>query len=276
MSFVADYKILDWLGPGNHGDWWLASPPERLGSHGDHVALKALWQDATDLDFDRMVRELRLLHEVSSPNLVKLIEAGETNGRLFYIRQHYPDGSLESFAPGDDRVFRALGSAASGAHDLHSLGVAHRDIKPSTILLDGDRGVLSELGLAQQIQPGMTTGIGPVGSVEYIAPEIALGERGSAQSDIWALGVVLHRVFTGQSIYGDDEVESVLDGYRRVTAGAWQLSARLADRPDISSVLHRCLARHREERYATADELAAALTNLSEAGSRRIEPGVRP
>jgi len=262
MSFVADYEILEWLSPGNHGDWWVAIPPERLGSTRDRVALKALWHDATDLDFDRMVRELRLLQQVSSLHTVQLIEAGEAQGRLFYVRAHYPDGSLAELDPGDERVFAAVAGAARGAHDLHAMGVAHRDIKPATILLDGDRGVLSEFGLAQQIKPGMTTGIGPVGAIDYVAPEIALGERGTPHSDVWALGVVLHRVFTGSSIYGDDEVDNVLDGYRRVTNGEWSIAPTLEARPDVAAVVERCLARNPDERFATATDLAAAVDLL--------------
>ncbi len=269
MSFVADYELIEWLAPGNHGDWWLArTPPRLLASESsldaEHVALKALWLDATDLDFDRMVRELRILNHVSSPHLVHLIEAGESQGRLFYVRPHYGDGTLADLAPGDPLVFRALADAARGAHALHRDGLAHRDIKPTTVNLDAGRGVLGELGLAQQIRPGLTTGIGPVGAIEYIAPEIALGERGSPQSDVWALGVVLHRVFTGHSVYGDRVIDNVVEGYRRVAEGNWQLHSSLDTFPEVSAVISRCLGHLPTQRFVTAEELAVALDLLAD------------
>lgn len=261
MSFLADYELIDWLGPGNHGDWWLARAPERLG-HGDElVAVKALWRDASELDFERMARELRLLSMVRSQHLVHLIEAGESDGRLFYVRTHYRAGSLEQSDLGADQVRVAMACAARGAQALHDGGIAHRDIKPENVLLTDRGAVLSELGLAQLVDPGMTTGIGPVGAIEYVAPEVALGERGSASSDIWALGVTLHRVLSGVSIYGPHPPENVLEGFRRVTGGQWEISSDLSatDRELVMSCLHQNPA----ERLPSAAHFADRLEGVA-------------
>ncbi len=257
MTYLADYELLDWLGPGNHGDWWLARPPARLGVSDDVVAIKALWRDASDLDFDRMARELRLLSSVASPYLVTLLEAGESSGRLFYVRTHHPDGSLETAGLAAERQRSAMVSAALGAHALHENGIVHRDIKPDNVLLTATGAVLSELGLAQLLDPGMTTGIGPVGAIEYVAPEVALGERGTALSDVWALGVTLHRVLSGVSIYGANPPDNVLEGFRRVTGGLWELSTDLdpSDRALITSCLDKNPASRLPSAAAFADQL---------------------
>ncbi len=261
MTYLADYELLEWLGPGNHGDWWLARPPERLGHGDERVAVKALWRDASELDFERMARELRLLSMVQSPHLVHLIEAGESDGRLFYVRTHHPDGSLDRDDLATDRQRAALVGAARGAQALHDAGIAHRDIKPENVLLTATGAVLSELGLAQLVDPGMTTGIGPVGAIEYVAPEVALGERGSASSDIWALGVTLHRVLCGVSIYGPHPPENVLEGFRRVTGGQWELSSdlALADRELVAS----CLNQNPAERLPSASAFADRLEGVT-------------
>lgn len=261
MTFLADYELIEWLGPGNHGDWWLARPPARLESPDEFVAVKALWRDASELDFERMARELRLLSMVRSPHLVHLIEAGESDGRLFYVRSHHPDGALDREGLPTDRIRRAMVCAARGANALHDAGIAHRDIKPDNVLLTTAGAVLSELGLAQLVDPGMTTGIGPVGAIEYVAPEVALGERGSASSDIWALGVTLHRVLCGVSIYGPQPPENVLEGFRRVTGGQWELSPSLADAD--RELVASCLQQNPAERLSSASVFADRLEGVA-------------
>ncbi len=265
MTYLADYELIEWLGTGNHGEWWLARPPERLADAGELVAIKALWRDASELDFDRMARELRLLVSISSPHLVHLVEAGESNGRLFYVRDHYADGDLSSAVVPRERVLRAVGSASLAANALHDNGVVHRDIKPENILLTSEGAavpaVLTELGLAQLLDPGLTTGIGPVGAIDYVAPEVALGDKGSPASDVWALGVTLHQALSGRSIYGSDAPDNILDGFRRVTSGRWSLDPSLdaADR----SVIEQCLQRQPEDRFPSAVALAEQLEELA-------------
>ncbi len=270
MSYLADYELLEWLGSGNHGEWWLARAPERLGIDGDLVAIKALWRDASELDFDRMARELRLLVSISSPHLVSLVEAGESDGRLFYARQHYAGGTLAS--PGVDRatVLSAVASAARGAQALHDAAVVHRDIKPENVLLNSTSGtdgqpvpaVLSELGLAQLLDPGLTTGIGPVGAIDYVAPEVAVGDKGSPASDVWALGVTLHQALSGHSIYGAEAPDNILDGFRRVTSGRWNLEPSLVDAD--RQVIEQCLQRDPEARISSAAALADALDQIED------------
>ncbi len=271
MTYLADYELVEWLGTGNHGEWWLAIAPDRLGLRGPErppegvlVAMKALWRDASELDFDRMARELRLLVSISSPYLVHLVEAGESDGRLFYVRDHYADGSLAGPNVPRARVLMATAAAARAAHALHENGVVHRDIKPDNILLT-DAGaavpaVLSELGLAQLLDPGLTTGIGPVGAIDYVAPEVALGDSGSPASDVWALGVTLHQALTGQSVYGGETPDNILDGFRRVTSGRWSLDPSLADADRL--IVERCLQRQPEDRISSALALADELETL--------------
>ena len=150
--------------------------------------------------FRRATRELRLFASVKSPFLVALYDAGQEGGRFFYAAEYLPLGSLASPAKPLDRgqTLRAVADAARAAHVLHEAGIAHRSIKPANILITETGGKLSDLGLAQVLAPGMTvTGMGPIGSVEYIDPAILSGERAGRPSDLWSLGVTLHRAITG-------------------------------------------------------------------------------
>ena len=269
MDGIADYRFIERLGEGNHGTFWLARPPARLTSvNHEFVAVKTLAQQATDQDFKRMSNELRVYAAVKSDQLVPVFDAGHQRGRLFYATSYFPDGSLGSPAAPMDRneVVTAVAHAAIGAHALHEAGIAHRDIKPANIMVDRAghmRAQLGDLGLAQVINPGQTvTGIGPVGTIEYLAPEQVQGERASRASDIWALGVTLHRTLTGRGIYADFPVDELLDALRYVISERPTLDPRLS--PDVEAVVSRCLAEDPADRYQTAEELAAALRTIGD------------
>ncbi|MGI9599492.1 MAG: serine/threonine-protein kinase [Acidimicrobiales bacterium] len=279
MDGIADYQFIERLGEGNHGTFWLARPPVRLGQLDlEYVAVKTLAQQATDQDFKRMANELRVYAAVESDYLVPVYDAGHQDGRLYYATSYFADGSLGSPSRPMERseVIGAVADAALGAHALHEAGIAHRDIKPDNLMIDrtgngsngatsdsgsavaGMRTQLGDLGLAQIINPGQTvTGIGPVGTIEYLAPELVQGQVASRASDIWALGVTLHRTLTGRSVYRSLPVDSLLEALRYVLTVRPTLDPELD--PAIEPIIGRCLAEDPAARYQTAAELAEVL-----------------
>ena len=95
-------------------------------------------------------------------------------------------------------VITAVADAARAAHSLHEAGIVHRDINPDNVLLAADGGRLADLGLAQVLQPGVAvTGIGRVESVEYIDPVVLGGGQPSRLTDVYGLGMTLHRALSG-------------------------------------------------------------------------------
>lgn len=262
MKGIADYVFIRHLSDGNHGAFWLAEPPARLG-RSEPVAVKTLAQRATDNDFRRMANELRIYARVESPDLVEVIDAGNDGGRLFYATPYLPDGSLARPARplGRGEIIGAVAAAARAAHQLHEAGIAHRDIKPSNVLLDRGRGRLADLGLAQIVNPGQTaTGIGPVGTIEYLAPEVVAGAAASRASDVWSLGVTLHTALSGRPLYRALSDGSLIDALRQVVTDRPTVDDSLTDAE--TAVVHRCLAEAPTERFHTAAELAAALEGL--------------
>ena len=137
MEQIADYRLVRSLGVGNHGTFFLAVTPERLGLDVPEVAVKVLVAGTVDDALRRMGRELRAFAAVSSPYLVPIHDAGQDGDRLFYSMPYYPLGSLRAPARplGRPELLRALVHAARAAHALHAGGVAHRGIKPANILL---------------------------------------------------------------------------------------------------------------------------------------------
>lgn len=264
MARIADYELTESVGRGNHGAIYRAAPPPRLGLDAPVVAVKVLDKHAGDEEYRRFANELRLFASMRSPYLVTLHDAGQQEGRLFYAMDYHPLGSLAN--PMREltmtQALRAVAGAARGAHALHNVGVAHRDIKPANILLTEDGGRLSDLGLAQVLNPGQTvTGFGPIGSIEFMDPGTIRGEKATRASDIWSLGASLHRALSGASVFGEIPSSDVLSALRHV----------LAMRPVVDhelpaghrAIIERCMAVLPEERPATAAELADELERLA-------------
>lgn len=260
MRQIGDYELLEQIGEGNYGTFFKAIPPTRLGLDVELVAVKVLSVHASKSDFKRIANELRVFASLESDHLVEVYDAGHQDGQLFYAMGWYSDGSLAEPSGELDTssVLAAVEHAARGAHELHEVGVVHRDIKPANILLHKDHGKLSDLGLAQILTPGMTTtGMGPVGSIEYMEPDVIWGERAARASDVWSLGVTLHRVVTGTGVFGPIPEDNVLDALRHVLHSVPALSPSLSS--ELRPIIERALAAERSERYSTALDFATDL-----------------
>jgi serine/threonine protein kinase len=272
MNKIADYRLVRRLWEGNHGVFFLAEPPARLGVNVEYVIVKVIAGITSDEGFRRASRELRVFASVQSPYLVSLLDAGQDGATFFYSMEHLPMGSLE--APGaalqESARLRALAHAARAAHTLHEAGIVHRDIRPANIMLHGGGAKLADLGLAQLLVPGLTvTGMGLIGSVEYMDPAVIRGERVSRASDIWSLGAAAHRVLAGTGIYGALPTDDPLLALRRV------LSATPALAPSLSSeereIIQACLSPQPAARPLTALLVAERIEELETA-----REGVRP
>lgn len=259
---IADYAFVRFLGEGNHGEFYLATPPKRVPVQDEHVAVKVLAGNCSDDAFRRMTRELRAFAAVDSPHLVKLYDAGQEGGTFFYAMEYLPMGSLAAPArPLErDEVLRAVEHAARAAHALHEAGSAHRDIKPANVLLHDDGAKLSDLGLVQILAPGQTvTGLAGVGSIEFMDPAIMQGGRASRASDIWSLGATLHRALTGVGLYGELPERDPLLALRKVLNSTPTLEGSLSE--SEAEVVRACLA-DPAERLPTAEEVANRIAAL--------------
>jgi eukaryotic-like serine/threonine-protein kinase len=263
MRGIADYRFVRQLGEGNHGRFWLAEPPARLGLDDQYVAVKTLAHKASDDDFRRFANELQLYAAVDSEHLVRVLDAGHQGGELFYAAEYCPGGNLADPASEltEGAVVAAVADAARAAHALHEVGVAHRDIKPANVMVTDAGGKLGDLGLAQVLNPGQTiTGIGPLGAIDYLAPEILRGDRAGRASDVYSLGATLHRALTGRSLFPDLPGDDLVAALRHVIERPPTVSATL--RGPLSGIVERCLAADPAERYLTAAALAEALDQL--------------
>jgi serine/threonine protein kinase len=263
VDHIADYQLLRSLGRGNNGEYFLAPAPPRLGIEAEQVAVKVLHGPSPEDAFRRATRELKAFASVECPELVTLYDAGQDGQRIYYSMEYLPLGSLAdpAIALTRERVIRAVASCARAAHALHEHGIAHRDIQPANVLLTEAGGKLADLGLAQELTFMPTvTGLGHIGSVEYLDPAILRGERPSRSSDIWSLGVTLHRGLTGVGVYGELPDRDPLLAIRKVISSRPELAGSL--RPAERVVIERATRPDPAERYQTAAEVANALDSI--------------
>jgi serine/threonine protein kinase len=170
------------------------------------VALKILKGDlARDPRWlERFSRELRLARQIQHPNVCRVFDIAEADGHRFLTMELAGAGTLrDNLQPGvplrplPERLADAR-ALVSGLAAIHAAGIVHRDIKPDNLIrMDDGRLVLSDFGLATNPSeaPIMTV---LVGTPTYMAPEVVMGDPATPQSDVWALGVVLHEILFGR------------------------------------------------------------------------------
>lgn len=260
---IADYVFVRVLGDGNHGTYHLARPPARLSLDSEFVVVKVLAGQTTADTFRRATRELKAFAAVRSPYLVRLFDAGQQGGTFFYAMEWLPRGSLAS--PSEpvsrsDATARSA-SAARAAHDLHEAGIVHRDVNPDNVLLADDGGRLADLGLAQVLQPGVAvTGIGRVESVEYIDPVVLGGGQPSRLTDVYGLGMTLHRALTGSGMFGDIPADQPMMAMRAVLSRSPEPAEGLT--PEERELIEACVSGDFAQRPRTALDVADRIEAL--------------
>lgn len=261
MKHWLDYQDLVFLGESNNGLYFRARPPARIGEHSD-VVIKVLVQDASDYQWQSVAREIRLLEQISSPYMVRFLEAGHQNGRLYFAMEYAVMGTLARPSrklSRHERV-RALAHGVRGLGVLHDMGVVHRDVKPAKILVHETGGRLNDLGIAED--NFVASGAIPTGSIGFMSPEVAAGDHATAQSDLFSAGATLHLILTGESVFPAIPRQDLLAALQHVSKTTPKLSED-ARFPHLLAVARDCLAVKPEDRPAeavvVADRIEAAM-----------------
>ncbi|MFQ3591949.1 MAG: serine/threonine-protein kinase [Gemmataceae bacterium] len=264
---------LDWIGPyepvgllGRGGQALVL----RVRAHGTgpDLALKILHMGELVSSSERrsLSRELEASRRLHHPAIVPILDAGETQGRSWIVMPLIQQGSLahrlEKGAMAPRQAVELLLQVANGVGHAHQAGVLHRDLKPSNILLDEfGRPQVSDFGLARfSDSHSKHTYTGQMlGSYPYMAPEQASGysHEATPATDVWALGVILYELLTGQRPFEGTTAE-VLEQIRKLRYRP--LRKRDPSLPvELETIVTKCLQRSPKRRYPDANALASDL-----------------
>ncbi len=262
---IADYVFLRPLTEGNHGRYYLATPPPRLGLGSSSVVVKVVAGRTTTETYSKATRELKAFAAVRSPYLVRLYDAGQQAGTFFYAMEWLERGSLAAPAQelSKDAARKAVADVARAAHALHEAGIVHQDIAPENVLLTDDGGRLADLGLAKVLQPGVTvTSLGSrsIGAVEYVDPAMLAGGQPSRMTDVYSLGMTLHRALAGTGMFGDIASSQPMMAMRAVLAGTPRVDPSLG--PEEAALIKSCVDSDLSHRPRTALEVASRIDAL--------------
>ena len=273
--FHGRYEILGPLGRGGMGMVYKARD-RRLD---EVVAIKVLRPDfGSDPTMAARFRsEIKLARKVRHRNVCAIHDYGEDGG-LLYISMEYVEGVdlkqvlKRSGALAADRGYEVAIQIAEGLQAVHDAGIIHRDLKTPNIMSDG-AGVarLMDFGVAKRVGEGAATVTGQiVGTPEYMSPEQAQGHKVDTRSDIYALGIVLYEIFTGQVPFrGETPISTILKHLNDPPPLEGPQAAGIP--ASLKPVLRRCLAKDPADRYATAREVGDALREARHP-SRRQQP----
>lgn len=259
-TVLADrYEIEELVGMGGMGIVYRARD-RRLDVP---VAVKLLSEEkAADPEtLERFERELVLARQVTHPNVVRIHDIGQDGDRHFLTMDFVPGRSLKALLeeegpmPADRAasIGRDLAAALAAAHDK---GVVHRDLKPANVLLDEEgRARITDFGVARSLSGRGPTRTGHVlGTPDYLSPEQALGERVDGRSDIYALGLLLYELVSGELPFSTDSVDESLA--QRISGKPRDLTRLDVDVPAwLAQIIGRCLARNPDDRYQAARDL---------------------
>ena len=256
------YELKQRLGAGGMAMVYLAHDP--LLSRDVAIKLPRVDDDGDGATADRFRAELQASGRLNHPNIVTIYDGGQDGDQLFLVMEPVDGESLAELVrrEGPLPATRAVAIARQVAEALayaHSQGLVHRDVKPQNVLLDrAGRAKVTDFGIARSSGDVTRTLVGTiVGTPAYVAPEVTAGQRATALSDIYSIGILLYFMLTAHTPF---ESENPIAEVVRSQQEDPQPPSVLAPVPAwLDAVVLHAIARKPENRYQSAAALASDL-----------------
>lgn len=256
------YEILELIGSGGMANVYKA----RCHRLNRLVAVKILKSDLADnADFRRRFRdESRAVAQLSHANIVSVYDVS-TSGETEYIVMELIDGiTLKQYMERRGRMdwresLHFISQIMRGLSHAHSRGIIHRDIKPQNIMVLRDGSVkVADFGIACLADSAQTLTQEALGSVHYISPEQARGDRPDARSDIYSSGVVLYEMLTGRLPFeGESAVSVAIQHLSSIPLAPREINPDIPEQLEL--ICMKAMAPDLEHRYQSADAMIADL-----------------
>lgn len=259
--------------------------------HGRDVAIKVLRPEvASVVGSERFLREIAIASHLSHPHILPLFDSAEVDGHVLFVMPYVGGESLREriVRLGRLPVAEAVEIArqvASALDYAHAQGVIHRDIKPENILLQAGQAVVADFGIARAIDASLTggrtlteTGLA-IGTPHYMSPEQITAEVAGPASDVYSLGCVLYEMLVGGPPFAGTTARALL-GRHALEPPPSPRAQRSEVSRDLEAIVLTALAKRPEDRFASAGQMADALSGaipaprVRRASSRRIRLGI--
>jgi hypothetical protein len=276
---LGQYTLLEKLGAGGMGVVYRAQHALLRRP----TAIKLLNAEHGEHGLERFEREVQLMAELTHPNSVTVHDYGRTEDGVLYYAMEYLDGldmealvALSGPQP-PARVIHLLRQACGALSEAHARGLIHRDVKPANVFVCRNHGIADmvkvlDFGVVKQLHPDspsttLSREHALIGTPLYLSPEaINMPATLDARSDLYSLGAVAYMLLTGHPVFGGDTLVEICAHH--LFTEPTRPSQHVANIPeDLEAIVMRCLAKERDARFASADELAINLSACADAGA---------
>ncbi len=272
------YQIIRQIGQGGMADVFLAN--DTLLNR--EVAIKVLRGDLSNdaVSLLRFQREAQAASRLNHPNIVEIYDVGNDGDKQFIVMEYVKGKTLKQLISSRGALYKEeavsiMIQLTSAINEAHINGIIHRDIKPQNVLVKDDGTVkMSDFGIAlaqDAIQLTQTDSV--VGSVHYLAPELARGEKATYQSDIYALGIVFYELLVGDvPHHADAPVQVALKHMREDIESILKFNPSLPQ--TLDNIVSKATVKNTAHRYLNTDDLLKDLKTCldsNRANEKKIE-----
>ena len=269
------YELIDIIGQGGMADVYLANDTILNRTIAIKILRTSLAKDP--IYIARFQREASAAAALSHKNIVEIYDVGEDNDQYYIVMEYVPGRTLKELIAkrGALHVMEAIDimkQVLSGTARAHQMGIIHRDLKPQNILVtDSGTAKIADFGIAsiQSLTQFTQTDV-IMGSLHYLAPELARGEKATVQSDIYALGIVFYELLRGQVPFnGKSPVNIALKHMQEELPSLREFNPSIPQ--SVENIVIKATAKNLNDRYKNASEMLEDLqTCLSRGDEEKL------